>query len=165
MKTDAFLINTRTGIYTVTRPITGEEIIEKAKTILAARVLNSHQLSDFGQVKDYLMTELAGLEHEVFGVIFLNNRHRVLGCRKLFNGTNTGCAVYSREVVGAVIRCNAAAVIFYHNHPSGIAEPSRSDEILTARLKEALALIDVRVLDHIVVGMAETVSFAERGLL
>lgn len=162
---DPFEINSRTGVFTVVRPVTADEIIVKAKTILAARVLNTRQLSDFGQVKDYLMTELAGLEHEVFGVVLLNNRHRVLGCRKLFNGTIAGCAVYSREIVGAVLPCNAAAVILFHNHPSGIAEPSRADEILTLRLKEALALIDVQVLDHIVIGGFDAVSFSARGLL
>lgn len=165
MQSDPFEINPLTGVYTVPRSVTADQIIEKSKAILASRVFNSRQLSDFSQVKDYLVTELAGLEHEVFGILFLTNRHRAIAFRKLFTGTVNGCAVYPREAVKAALRHNAAAAILVHNHPSGVAEPSRADELLTTRLKEALALIDVQVLDHIVVGMAETVSFAERGLL
>ena len=96
--------------------------------------------------------------------MFLDNRHRVISFDRMFNGTIDGASVYPREVVRAAINHNAAAVIFAHNHPSGVAEPSRADEQITRRLKDALALIDVRVLDHMIVG-DEVVSFAERGLI
>ncbi len=97
--------------------------------------------------------------------MFLDNRHRVLAFEELFQGTVNGTAVYAREVVRRALAHNAAAVIFAHNHPSGAAEPSPADEVLTTRLQEALALIDVRVLDHIVIGDREVVSFSDRGLL
>jgi DNA repair protein RadC len=101
----------------------------------------------------------------VFAVIFLDNRHRVVAFEDLFRGTIDGCSVHPREVVKRARHYNCAACVFAHNHPSGVAEPSREDEHLTRRLKEALALIDVRVLDHLVVGQGEPVSMAERGLL
>jgi DNA repair protein RadC len=101
----------------------------------------------------------------VFACLFLDNRHRVIEYRELFNGTIDGASVHPREVVRQALTANAAAVIFAHNHPSGVAEPSRADELLTRRLKEALALVDIRVLDHLVVGDGDAVSFAERGLL
>lgn len=113
----------------------------------------------------YLQARLRDLDREVFCALFLDNRHRVLAFEELFSGTFNGTAVYPREVVRRALRYNAAAVIFAHNHPSGVAEPSRADEALTARLKEALAMIEVRVLDHLVIGDGETVSFSERGLL
>jgi DNA repair protein RadC len=114
---------------------------------------------------EYLKACLRDLTHEVFCGLFLDNRHRVIAFEELFAGTLNGTAVYPREVVKHALRYNAAAVIFAHNHPSGVAEPSRADEVLTARLKEALALVDIRVLDHVVVGDGEMVSFSERGLL
>jgi DNA repair protein RadC len=103
--------------------------------------------------------------NEVFAAIFLDNRHRVLGFEELFFGTIDGASVHPRVVVQRALDLNAAAVIFAHNHPSGVAEPSRSDEALTRRLREALGLVDIRVLDHLVVGSEGIVSFAERGLL
>lgn len=160
-----FKINSNNGIFTVTRQVTSDEIIAKAREILAARVLGSHELTSSRHVRDYLATELAGLEHEVFGAIFMDNHHRVICCRKIFTGTLNGCAVYPREIVKEALKHNAAAVILFHNHPSGVAEPSRADELLTTRLKEVLGQIDVRVLDHLVIGGAEAVSFSERGLL
>lgn len=111
------------------------------------------------------MLKLAGEESEVFSAIFLDNRHRVLSYDELFYGTVSGASVHPREVVKRALQHNAAAVIFAHNHPSGVAEPSRADVGLTRRLKDALALVDVSVMDHIVVGHGETASFAERGLL
>ena len=114
---------------------------------------------------EYLKACLRDQTHEVFCGLFLDNRHRVIAFEELFAGTLNGTAVYPREVVKHALRHNAAAVIFAHNHPSGVAEPSRADEVLTARLKEALALVDIRVLDHVVVGDGDMVSFSERGLL
>jgi DNA repair protein RadC len=116
-------------------------------------------------VRDYLRLALAARESEAFVALFLDSQHRLLVAEELFRGTLAQTSVYPREVVKAALACNAAAVIFAHNHPSGVAEPSRADELLTASLKSALALIDVRVLDHFVVAGPVVVSFAERGLL
>jgi DNA repair protein RadC len=116
-------------------------------------------------VRDYLRTRLACLPHEVFACPFLDSQNRLIACEELFRGTLAQTSVYPREVVKAALARNAGAVIFAHNHPSGVAEPSRADELLTATLKQALALVDVRTLDHLVVAGSQAVSFAERGLL
>ena len=116
-------------------------------------------------MRDYLRLALGGREHEVFVVIFLDAQHRVLATEELFRGTLTQTAVYPREVVKRALELGCAAVVLAHNHPSGAAEPSRADEYLTQTLASALKLIDVRVLDHLVVGQGEVISFAERGLL
>jgi len=115
--------------------------------------------------RDYLRMSLRGYEHEVFACLFLDNRHRIISFDKMFNGTINTASVHPREVVKRALQHNAAAVIFSHNHPSGTAEPSRSDRLLTRRLKEALQLVDIRVLDHLVIGDTEVSSFAEMGLL
>jgi DNA repair protein RadC len=112
----------------------------------------------------FLQTRLRPLEHELFCMLVLDNRNRLIEFVELFRGTIDGASVHPREVVKEVLKLNGAAVIFAHNHPSGVAEPSQADEVITRRLKSALALIDVRVLDHLVIGDS-TVSFAERGLL
>lgn len=153
------------GCYTFTDKATPEQIIRLAASILEHRISHTDMISNPEDTKRYVSLQLGSLEHETFCCLFLDNRHRVISFDHLFNGTINGTAVYPREVVKQALKHNAAAVIFAHNHPSGVAEPSMADETLTARLKEALALIDVRVLDHIVVGGADTVSFAERGLL
>ena len=116
-------------------------------------------------VRDYLQLQLAAREHEVFAVLFLDAQQRLLRFDEMFRGTLTQTSVYPREVVRRALALNAGAVILAHNHPSGVAEPSRADEFLTQSLKSALALVDVRVLDHFVVGKGQIVSFAERGLL
>jgi DNA repair protein RadC len=115
--------------------------------------------------REFLRTRLRDLDHEVFCCLFLDNRHRVICFDEVFRGTIDGASVHPREVVKLALARNAAAVILAHNHPSGIAEPSQADELITTRLREALALVDIRVLDHIVVGDGACVSFAERGLL
>ena len=117
------------------------------------------------ETQEYLRLRLADHRHEVFGCLFLDTQHRIIAVRELFQGTIDCAAVYPRVVVEQALAANAAALILYHNHPSGIAEPSVSDEAITKRLKDALALIDVRVLDHFVVSHGECVSFADRGLL
>ena len=117
------------------------------------------------RVKDYLRMTLGALEHEVFAVLFLDTRHRLIEYRELFRGTLAQTSVYPRDVVKHALGCHAAAVVLAHNHPSGLAEPSRADEFLTQTLKSALQLVDVRVLDHLVVGHGAVVSFAERCLL
>ena len=116
-------------------------------------------------MKDYLRLQLGGLGHEVFAVLFLDARNQLLRLEEMFRGTLTQTSVYPREVVKRALALNASAVLLAHNHPSGAAEPSRADEYLTQTLIAALKLVDVRVLDHLVVGHAEVVSFAERGLI
>lgn len=116
-------------------------------------------------VRQYLQLTMAGLPHEEFAVLFLNAQHHLIDMRTLFRGTLNQTSVYPREVVKEALSCNAAAVVLAHNHPSGVAEPSRADELLTQSLAAALKLVDVRVLDHLVVGRGAVVSFAERGLL
>jgi len=115
--------------------------------------------------RDWLRLQLAGLEREVFMVMFLDNQHRLLAHETLFSGSIASTSVHPREVVKAAMRHNAAAVILAHNHPSGFAEPSDADRYITARLKKALSLVDVRLLDHLIAGSHEMVSFTERGLL
>lgn len=144
-----------------------DAIIESALKILESRISynsDSPSLTSPEASKEYVKLQLATYEHEVFACLWMDNRNRVIAFEKLFRGTIDGASVYPREVVKAALNHNAAAVIFAHNHPSGVAEPSRSDEMITKRLKSALELIDVRVLDHLVVG-DEVISFAERGLL
>lgn len=153
------------GTYIALRELTPVDIIGMAKNLLAEQFQQDTVISSPADSRDYLISQLADLEHEVFAVLFLDNRHRVISFDHLFNGTIDGASVHPREVVKRALKHNAAAVILTHNHPSGIPEPSQADQALTRRLKEALALVDVRVLDHIVVGGVETVSFAERGLI
>lgn len=122
-------------------------------------------LNNPGSVRDYLRLLFAGQEHESFVVLFLDAQNRLITAQELFRGTLTQTSVYPREIVKEALRHNAAAVILSHNHPSGVPEPSRADELLTASLKQTLSLVDVKVLDHFVVAGAATLSFAERGLL
>jgi DNA repair protein RadC len=116
-------------------------------------------------VRDYLVTLLAAQERELFTMVALDNRHRVIASEILFAGTIDGASVHPREVVKSALRYNAAAVILSHNHPSGVAEPSQADELITQRLRDALALVDIRLLDHFIVAGGHATSFAERGLL
>jgi len=122
-------------------------------------------LTSPGAVRDYLRFVLGQEEHEVFGCIWLDAQHKVMSYEELFKGTLTQTSVYPREIVKKALKRNAAAVIFAHNHPSGVAQPSRADELLTRSLKEALALVEVKVLDHFIVAGNQAMSFAERGLL
>lgn len=142
-----------------------QSVVQLALKILRARHRRGRILSNPQDTRQYLQLVFESYRNEVFAAIFLDNRHRVLGFEELFFGTIDGASVHPRVVVQRALDLNAAAVIFAHNHPSGVAEPSRSDEALTRRLKEALALVDIRVLDHVVVGCEGIVSFAERGLL
>ena len=139
--------------------------VEFGRRYLQATLQNVDVLTNPIQTRDYLMARLRAHEHEVFACLFLDNRHRIIQFDEMFRGTIDGAHVYPREVVKRALFHNAAAVIFAHNHPSGVAEPSRADQALTRRLQDALALVDIRVLDHIVIGNGETVSFAEAGLL
>ena len=122
-------------------------------------------LSNPDDTKNFLLAQLRAYPHEVFACLFLDNRHQIISFDKMFNGTIDGASVYPREVVKKALSRNAAAVIFAHNHPSGVSEPSIADKNITHRLREALKLVDIRVLDHFVIGDNTAVSFAELGLL
>lgn len=142
-----------------------DAVIARAVAILERRMLAAGSaLTSPGAVKDYLRLSLQR-EHEVFACIWLDAQHHVIKAEELFRGTLTQTSVYPREVVKAALASNAAAVIFAHNHPSGVAQPSQADELLTRNLKDALALVDVKVLDHFIVAGSQALSFAERGLL
>jgi DNA repair protein RadC len=142
-----------------------QEVLYRAEEILRSRVLNTlFTVSEPIAVVRYLRMKLAPLQREAFGLLHLDNQHRIVGDQILFYGTIDASPVYPREVVKSVLGFNSAAVIFYHNHPSGIAEPSQADRAITEKLKSALNVVDVRVLDHFVIGDTH-VSFAERGLI
>jgi len=153
------------GLYHVQGCVKPEEIVSTAATILLDGLTGREALTSPTNVAQFLQMALAQEKNEVFAAIFLNNKHQVLGFEPLFSGTIDSSAVYPRVVVQRALACNAAAVIFAHNHPSGCCEPSQADRTITTRLKEALALIDVRVLDHFVVSRSEWVSLAQRGWL
>ena len=140
-------------------------VIEVAKRCLHRNLQSGGALTSPGAVRDYLRLAISTREHEVFVCLWLDAQHRVLSCQELFRGTLTQTSVYPREIVKAGLKANAAAVIFAHNHPSGVAQPSQADELLTRNLKEALALVEVKVLDHFIVAGSQALSFAERGLL
>jgi DNA repair protein RadC len=147
------------------RPATASEVFGAARRLLAQRFRRGCSLSSPALVREYLRFNLGTREHEVFCLILADSRHRLLARVELFRGTIDGASVHPREVVKEVLKHNAAAVILAHNHPSGVAEPSQADELITQRLRDALALVDVRVLDHLVVAGDQVVSFAERGLV
>jgi DNA repair protein RadC len=142
-----------------------EAAMELARRSLQDGMRSASALTSPGAVRDYLRLAIAGREHEVFVCLWLDAQHRVISFDELFRGTLTQTSVYPREIVKAGLRANAAAVIFAHNHPSGVAQPSQADELLTRNLKEALSLVDIKVLDHFIVAGHQTLSFAERGLL
>ena len=142
-----------------------QAVVTLATKALAFKFRAGRALSSPEETRNYLRLKLAGYRNEVFCCLFLDNRHRIIALRELFQGTIDGASVHPRVVVQQAMEVNAAAMVFFHNHPSGVAEPSRADEMLTRRLSEALALVDVRVLDHFVVSAGESVSFAERGLI
>ena len=138
---------------------------ELVRRALAETMRERDMLASPAAVRDYLRIMLAQRDHEVFMVLFLDAQNRVIAPEEMFRGTLTQTSVYPREVVKRALSLNAAAVILAHNHPSGVAEPSRADEFLTQSLRSALALVDIRVLDHIVIAGSNATSFAERGLL
>ena len=140
-------------------------VVELARRSLAEEAATRDVLASPQAVRDYLRLSLGGRPYEVFVGLFLDSQNRMLASEELFRGTLAQTSVYPREVVKAALAHNAAAMIFAHNHPSGVSEPSRADELLTAALKQALALVDIRTLDHFVIGGGRLTSFAERGLL
>ncbi len=142
-----------------------QAVLEMNRRYLGEKLERGQALTSPEDTRAYLTARLRDQPREIFCCLFLDTRHRVLAFEELFHGTLDGAAVYPREVVKQALAHNAAAVILAHNHPSGVAEPSQADEALTQRLKDALALVDIRVLDHLVVGDGDIASFAERGLL
>jgi len=139
--------------------------IELARRAMAEEIKEREALTSPGAVRNYLRVALGHRANEVFVCIWLDAQHKVIGIEDAFEGTLTQTSVYPREIVKRALVRNAAAVIFAHNHPSGVAQPSQADELLTRNLKEALALVDVKVLDHFIVAGNQAISFAERGLL
>lgn len=144
---------------------TSLQILTAAREILAHRVRRGAPLSSPKRVGEYLTLRLGHLDYEVFGLILLDQRHRVIQCVDLFRGTLDGASVHPREVVKLALQQSAAACVVYHNHPSGVHDQSHADELITMKLREALALIDVRLIDHLIIAGTSTLSFAERGLL
>lgn len=140
-------------------------VLEIARRSLLQQLAEAPVFDAPDAVRQFLRLKLGGLTHEVFAVLFLDAQHRLIAMEEMFRGTLTQTSVYPREVVKRGLDLGAAAVILAHNHPSGVAEPSRADELLTQALKSALALVDMRVLDHFVVGAGEVASMAERGLM
>ena len=141
-----------------------DDVICEATSIYNRYFTKGTTITEPAKSAEYLKLKLAHYEHEVFACLFLNNKHQVIACDEMFHGTIDAASVYPREVLKAALTHNAAAVVFAHNHPSGIAEPSNADKAITQKLKSALALIDIRVLDHIIVA-DDTYSFAQHGLL
>ena len=147
------------------RPADADQILEAARQVIEQKMQRGAEFTSPVVVKDYLRAKLAGFEHEVFAVLFLDTRHRLIDYVEMFRGTIDAAEVHPREVVKQALRLNAAAVIVSHNHPSGNSEPSAADKAMTSQLRQALALVDIRTLDHVIVAGTRTTSFAERGLL
>lgn len=142
-----------------------QAVVELGRRLLRENMSRGNPLENPRATRDYLRARLRDLPHELFCCLLLDNRHRVISFAELFRGTIDGASVHPREVVKHALQGNAAAVILAHNHPSGVAEPSRADELITRRLRDALSLVDIRLLDHFVVGETCCVSLAERGLI
>ena len=165
MPTHKFKAGETQGTYVLTEPVTTEEILAMANRLARARVTKGRALTSPSLTYSCLQTLLQGYEREVFAILFLDSQHRVIKFEELFQGTLDAASVYPREVVKAALACNAAAVILVHNHPSGLPEPSRADRTLTETLRAALSTVEIRVLDHLVIGTEGRVSMAERGWL
>lgn len=160
------LIRTTRNRYRSTSTILSEtQVLAAAEEILRRRFERMATLSSPSDTAAFLRMRLAGIPHEEFHAVWLDNRHKVIAVERLFNGTIDGASVHLRETVRAALAHNAAAVILAHNHPSGVAEPSLADRNITEELKRAFQLVGVRVLDHFVIGADAPVSFAERGML
>lgn len=153
------------GKYRARTALTEQQIIKAAQALLSNHICRKEPLTSPNETRAWLQMQYRDLEHEVFACMFLDNQHRVIAHEVLFRGTIDGANVYSREVVKRTLQLNAAAVIFIHNHPSGVVTPSPADKFITIKLKQALDLIDVRTLDHFIVGDGLPYSFAEHGLV
>jgi DNA repair protein RadC len=159
------LIRDRQGNYKLTGKTTEADVLAAAEGILQSKLERQGSIGNPSDASNVLRMRLGALAHEEFHIMWLDNRHRILGIEKLFTGTIDGASVYPREVLRAALNINAAAAILSHNHPSGVPEPSAADRAITKELVEALKLVGVRVLDHVVVSAGSTVSMAGRGLM
>ena|SRR3984957_5867407 len=146
-------------------PASSQEILAAARQVLAHRVRRGAALTSPHKVREYLSMRLGFLDYEIFAVILLDRRHRVIEYVELFRGTIDGASVHPREIVKLALEKGASACLLIHNHPSGVADQSQADELITTRLVQSLALIDVRVLDHWIIGAGDVLSFAEKGLM
>jgi DNA repair protein RadC len=160
----------QTQLYTrdergATRQASADEILSAARNIMSHKVRRGASMTSPQLVKNFLSIKLGRLEHETFCVLLLDKRHRLIEYVELFRGTIDGASVHPREVVKLALAKNAAALVLAHPHPSGVAEPSQADELITQRLRDALSLVDIRVLDHVIIAGGSAVSMAERGLI
>ncbi len=162
-KNTGFIATEQAGQYITDRPVDADEILAMANRLIRRKFARGRSIISPEIAASYLPIQLAHFEHETFWTLFLDNQHRVLAFEQLFTGTIDQSSVYAREVVKRTLQLNAAAVIFAHNHPSGYSVPSQADRDITDKLRSALALIDVKVLDHFVVGADQVTSMAELG--
>jgi DNA repair protein RadC len=153
------------GDYVIDKPLSKNEILDLAKSVIASQFQRGKTMKNASACKDYFLLDLAKYEHEVFCALFLDNKNRIIAFEHLFNGTINKSPVFPREIIKKALQHNAAAVIFAHNHPSGVAEISKEDIATTKQLKETLAIIDVRVLDHIITAGGQAVSLGEENLI
>jgi DNA repair protein RadC len=161
-----FLLQESSNTYKVNAPLTEDDILSMANEIAKSKLASGITITNAQAIQQYLQTLLQSEQIEKFGVVFLDSQHQIIAVNdSFFAGTLNSAAVYPREIVKSTLMHNAAALVLFHNHPSGLAEPSRADIDITRVIKQALATIDVQVLDHIVVAAKHTVSFAERGLM
>jgi len=151
------------GQYLVEGTVSADEIVTMAKRLLNKRFAKGRAMTEPKSSKDYLTLKLSNFEHEVFSILFLSNNHKIIAYEELFRGTIDAASVYPREVVKRALQLNAAALILAHNHPSGESTPSQSDMQITHKLQQALKMVDIRILDHIIIGSEEPVSLAELG--
>jgi len=161
----AFRAADQAGFYQARPTVSAEDIVTMARQLLNRRFAKGHAITSPEAFRDFLQLKLADREQEVFGCLFLDNRHRILAFEELFQGTLDAAIVYPRAVAKRALSLNANALILLHNHPSGVTEPSDADRAITHRIRQALDLLDVRVLDHFIVGEGPAYSFAEHGLL
>lgn len=160
-----FIATEEAGLYLTHRPVCSDDIVAMANRLIKHKFARGRAITNPADAAAFLPAQLSGFEHETFWGLFLDNQHRILAFEKLFIGTLASASVYPREVVKRALQLNAAAVIFAHNHPSGTAIPSQSDHEITRKLKDALALVEINVLDHFVVGGDEVTSLAELGVI
>jgi DNA repair protein RadC len=165
MKYHKFKAGEKAGTYVAETPVTEEDILTMARQLSRQRLAKGRCIGRPADTFTYLQTLMHAYEHEVFGVLLLDNRHRIITFEEIFRGTLDAASVYPREVVKIVLARNAGAAIFVHNHPSGDPEPSEADKRITLQLRDALNQVGVRTLDHVVVSTEGSVSFAERALL
>ncbi len=163
--TKALWVCDEQGRYQFQKPVPAETVLELATEILESRICYGDSIISAEHAQEYLRCKLALLEHEVFAVLFLDSKHRLLASKIMFEGSISSCSVYPREILKEALRRNTAAVIFGHNHPSGSVQPSQCDHKLTQDLVTALELVEVRVLDHIIVGVEDVYSMAEHAVL